>query len=117
MTAAWCQCRGVIERHPALSPDDATQILACPIKYQEPRVMWNWYTAAGAPVVFVEALAQESGLMLADYHQWLPGQKVAAKDFELPNMCVAPDRAGSPPAGSGKTLSNASCSDCHTTPW
>jgi mono/diheme cytochrome c family protein len=55
-------------------------------------------------------------VMLADYAHWLPGEKITPKNFDLPGQCVAPDKAIRPP-GHGDNLANASCSDCHTTPW
>lgn len=113
MTVASCECKGVLERHPALSPDADSQILSCPIKAQGHRIMWNWYTTAGRPIMFVEAAPEGGGVMLADYDDWLPGQTGQAADFELPKICGAP---GTPPAaGAGASFSNVSCSDCHTT--
>jgi hypothetical protein len=117
MKVAWCQCKGVIDHNPALSPNDVTQILSCPIKWQNRRIMWSWYTANDRPVVFVEAGARgDGGVLLADYDRWLPGEKVTAKNFDLPNSCPAPDKAIRPPAH-GDSLANNSCTDCHTTPW
>ena len=111
MTNASCQCKGVIDRHPMLSPNEATQIIACPIKNQARRVMWNWYTDAERPVVFLEAAAtRAAGLMLADYFEWRPGQKVPASNFDLPGICTAPD-SSQPRAGDS---GNRSCADCHT---
>jgi hypothetical protein len=118
MKAARCQCRGVIENNAALSPNEVTQILSCPISWQAPRVMWAWYTTKGHPVVFVEAASTGPGLTLADYYQWMPGQKLPAESFGLPKACIGPDNKVRPSAGSGATsFSNPSCSDCHTTPW
>src|SRR5215471_8966006 len=117
MKVAWCQCKGVIDHNPALSPNDVTQILSCPIKWQNRRIMWSWYTANDRPVVFVEAGARgDGGVLLADYDRWLPGEKVTAKNFDLPNTCPAPDKSIRPPAH-GNSLANNSCTDCHTTPW
>ena len=119
MTAAQCQCRGVIDRNPVLSPNGVTQILSCPIKHQAPRVMWSWYMTDGRPVLFVEAAAVGNGLMLADYQRWLPGQKVPATEFEVPKQCFGPDnKVRAPPGGNRDGLSKeetASCVDCHTT--
>ena len=118
MTTAGCGCKAVISRDSALSPDGETQILSCPIKWQGKRIMWNWYRANGYPVVFMEAAAQNGGVMLADYHDWQPGRTGTAKDFELPKFCQVPGKSDQPPARRHQTtLSNISCSDCHTTPW
>ena len=106
MAAAGCKCKGVIDRNPALSPNEVTQILACPIKHQEPRAMWSWYTTAGRPILFAEAAAAGSGLMLADYSTWQPGHRVPAAEFDFPQQCMAPD---------SKALPTASCVDCHST--
>jgi hypothetical protein len=112
-TNSWCQCRGVIERNPALSPDDVTQILSCPIRLQGNRVMWSWFTAGGRPTLFMEAGAQGGGVMLADYHEWRPGETVPAETFELPDACPVPDQSGQFVNPHG-TLANPSCNDCHT---
>ncbi|HVT55478.1 MAG TPA: hypothetical protein VHD34_05460 [Xanthobacteraceae bacterium] len=104
MKAANCKCKGVLDHNPDLNPRDVTQILACPIKHQEPRVLWSWYTTEGHPVVFAEAGARGNGLMQADYHQWFPGMSVPASEFELPKACT----------NSVNTDDTRSCSDCHT---
>jgi len=115
MTAASCECRGVIDRNPALSPNGETQILSCPIKMQGARVMWNWYGMQNQPILFMEAQPNEgSGVMLADYYDWLPGQTGQASDFHLPAACTPINPAGG--NDTGPTYSNVSCSDCHTTP-
>jgi hypothetical protein len=106
MANAQCQCKGVIAGGTPLSPHGETQILACPIRHQEPRVMWNWYTAEGRPQVFAEALASGSGLMLADYFEWSPGTQVPPAQFELLPQCKAPSRH--------EPLPTRSCGDCHT---
>jgi hypothetical protein len=112
MKAASCACRGVIDHNQALSPDGETQIMSCPIKMQEPRIMWSWYTAAGRPVLFMEAQPNEgSGVMLADYDDWVPGQTDQANVFQLPAACTAVD----PEDKSVPTFANVSCSACHTT--
>ena len=105
MTAGQCQCKGVLDRNSVLSPNEVTQILACPIKHQQPRVMWSWYTTKGRPVVFLEAAARGNGLMLADYDKWLPGEKVPATEFDLPKEC----------SDSENKDDTKSCSDCHST--
>jgi hypothetical protein len=118
MKAAACECRGVIGRNTALGADEDTEILSCPIKAQGQRVMWNWYTAAGRPVMFTEAMPEGGGVMLADYADWLPGQTGQPSDFELPKICT-PASADTSGAASvaGSSFSNVSCSDCHTTTW
>jgi hypothetical protein len=113
MKAAWCECKGVIKHNADLSPNAETEILSCPIKWQGQRIMWSWYTTEGRPVIFMEAAPEGGGLMLADYHDWLPGQTAQAADFELPNACQPP--GGGSPGGGGASYSNVSCSDCHTT--
>ena len=114
MTLASCQCRGVIDHNPALSPDDETQILSCPIKMQGQRVMWNWYTTQGRPIMFTEAAPEGTGFMLADYQDWVPGQTGQPSDIELPSACK---KQGNPAAIATPSFSNPSCSDCHSTPW
>jgi hypothetical protein len=115
MTAASCECQGVIEHNPTLSPNADSQILSCPIKAQARHIMWNWYSTGGRPLMFTEAMPGGGGVMLADYHDWLPGEKARPGDLELPSVCVGPEN-GSSSSGAGSSLSNVSCSDCHTTP-
>src|SRR5262249_5097657 len=112
MAAAACGCKGVLDHNATLNPSDVTEIRACPLKLQAGRIDWTWYTSEGSPVLFAEAGAKGQGAMLADYHQWLPGQKVPAADFALPQECTPPDDATPLPAGSHSR--NPSCSDCHT---
>jgi hypothetical protein len=110
MTAASCECQGVIEHNATLNPTADSQILSCPIKAQGRRIMWNWYTTDGRPIMFTEAMPEGGGVMLADYQDWRPGETARPIELQLPNACAAPSSAGS-------TFSNVSCSDCHTTPW
>jgi len=117
MKASSCECQGVITGNAALSPNAETQILSCPIKKQAPRIMWSWYTTQGQPIMFTEAAPEGGGVMLADYYDWLPGQTGEASDFELPKACASLDKSGGAAAGNAApTFSNASCSDCHSTP-
>jgi hypothetical protein len=76
--------------------------------------MWNWYTTEGRPIMFAEAGAEIGGVTLADYHDWLPGQSVPPKDFELPHACFPSGNVMHAPRP-GTTFSDPSCSDCHTT--
>lgn len=115
MTVDSCQCRGVISGNAAFSPLGVSQILSCPIKMQGRRVMWNWYTADGRPIMFTEAAPEDSGggVMLADYQDWIPGHTAPADNFNLPDTCVAPSETA---AGSAApSFANPSCSGCHTT--
>jgi hypothetical protein len=107
-TSDGCQCKGVLDRNTALSPNATTQIIACPIHWQKGRVMWNWYTSAGKPVLFAEAAARGEGAMLADYDKWMPGMKVPRESFNLPGVCRADDMP------SGSDARNPSCVACHT---
>jgi len=111
MITASCACKGVIKGDSPLSPGAETQILSCPIKLQGDRIMWSWYTTAGKPILFMEAKPEGGGVMLADYHDWLPGQEVRPGDFDLPNACRVIR------ANAGATFANPSCSSCHSTPW
>ena len=109
MAAAGCECRGVLDHEADLSPNDVTQILACPIKAQGRRVMWNWYTTAGRPVLFIEPGANGAGVNIADYRDWRPGQEMPAADYALPKLCHNPRDIGLPASAT------VSCMDCHTT--
>jgi len=110
MTVAGCECKGVIDRNPEFDADDVSQILACPVKDKPNRVNWSWYTTQGRPILFMEPAAFGNGVNIADYHLWLPGQKMPAVNFQLPNECAHPVGAGVPASAM------SSCSDCHTTP-
>lgn len=116
MTVASCECQGVIEPNATLAPAGASQILSCPIKAQGQRIMWNWYTEDGRPIMFTEAVPEGGGVMLADYDDWLPGETARATDLALPNACAVPTNNLGPSSAS-PTFSNVSCSDCHTTRW
>lgn len=110
MTAAGCECKGVIDRNPEFDADEVSQILACPVKEKPNRVNWAWYTTQGRPILFMEPAAYGNGVNIADYHLWLPGQKMPPIDFRLPDECAHP-------VGTGVTASAmSSCSDCHTIP-
>jgi hypothetical protein len=115
-----CTCRGVLEAGAPVGSGAPTQILGCPIPGQQGRVMWNWYTTQGRPLVFAEAGAKGTGLMLADYGIWLPGQKVPASEFSLPPQCLGADKKVTPPIASHAERftreAGASCSTCHTIP-
>ena len=115
MTAASCECKGVVGRDSTLSPHGDSQILSCPIKGQGGRIMWTWYATNGRPIMFVEAMPQSGGVMLADYGDWVPGQTGRASDFELPKICTPANDQDHAPAGDAPSFSGVSCSDCHTT--
>ena len=115
ISVAGCECKGVLDKHPELSPGDVTQILACPVKDAGLRVNWAWYTADSRPVLFMQPDAIGGGLSVADYHRWRPGMKMPADTFELPQECSSPPPMA-PPVGDGMSASaSAPCSDCHTT--
>ena len=116
MSVAGCDCKGVIDRNPELDPDEVTQIRACPVKGQPLRVNWSWYTIEGRPILFAEPGAIGSGLNIADYHAWRPGEKMPEDAFELPQLCSRAAEAGLAPVGNGlPAAATNSCSDCHTT--
>jgi hypothetical protein len=114
MSAAACQCKAVIEADSPLGTNATSQILECPIKMQSPRIMWSWYTTPDGPIMFVEAEPEGTGVMLADYADWVPGQSGLPGTFDLPKECVPQDGS----AGTAqRSIANVSCSDCHTTPF
>lgn len=110
MTAAGCECKGVIDHNPDFDPNEVSQILACPVKEKPNRVNWAWYTTQGRPILFMEPAAFGNGVNIVDYHLWLPGQKMPPIDFQLPAECAHPVGTDVP-----ASVMN-SCSDCHTTP-
>jgi hypothetical protein len=116
MSVAGCDCKGVIDRNPDLDPDEISQIRACPVKDQGLRVNWSWYTAEGRPILFAEPGAVGTGLNIADYHAWRPGEKMPKDAFDLPQLCTRAAEAGLAPVGNGLPAETTkSCVDCHTT--
>jgi hypothetical protein len=116
MSVAGCECKGVIDRNADLGPNEVSQIRACPIKGQGLRGIWSWYTATGRPILFAEPGAIGSGINIADYFAWRPGEKMPQGTFELPQLCTRATEAGLPPVGYGlPSAMTASCVDCHTT--
>jgi hypothetical protein len=113
MATAGCRCRATLAAESPLGLSTPSQFLSCPIKWQAGHVMWSWYTGQGEPVTFFEALASGGGVMLADAHQWLPGVKLPAKNFQVPNACTADD-AQRPSAAHGGRYDFPDCGDCHT---
>jgi hypothetical protein len=118
MSVAACECSGVIDHNPDFGANEVSVIRACPVKGEGLHVNWSWYTTQGRPILFTEPEAIGLGLNIADYHRWLPGVKMSADAFALPEICTpqAAAKFGLPPVGDGlppdKTVN---CSDCHTT--
>jgi len=110
MSVDSCECRAVLDRGSPLGSSAESQIMSCPIKLQGQRTMWTWYGTDGTPIMFMEAQPEGSGVMLADYDDWIPDHTGRPSDFELPAACKAATNASVP------TFANASCSACHTTP-
>jgi hypothetical protein len=79
--------------------------------------MWSWYTTKGQPVMFMEAAPESGGVMLADYHDWVPGQTGRASDFALPDACTPVETINAVSADPAPNFSSVSCSDCHSTRW
>jgi hypothetical protein len=93
-----------------------SQICACPVKGVAQRVNWSWYANDGRPILFAEPNALSTGLNVADYLAWRPGESMPRAASELPKLCTRTEEAGLPPVGHGPPASaTASCSDCHTT--
>jgi len=116
MAHAGCECKAAIEGNSQLSPDETSQIRACPIKAEGLRTIWSWYTQSGRPILFAEAGATNRGLNIVDYHQWSPGATMPAATFAVPELCTRAAELGLPPVGHGLTGAAAfPCSDCHVT--
>ncbi len=116
-----CQCMGVIENNPVLSPNRNTQIIGCPLPLTESptqpqtgnTIFWMWYTIANPPqpVVFMQTqpnVTIGTGLSLADYMHWQP-QSVSDEIFTRPSdaSCppVPPSKSNPPPP--------PACMGCH----
>jgi hypothetical protein len=118
MTAANCDCKGVIDHNSAFGPNETSVIRACPVRGEGLHVNWSWYTTEGRPILFTEPEAMGLGLNVADYLRWAPGAKMDKDAFELPKLCTAAGaaEAHNPPIGNGlPPAMTDNCSDCHTT--
>ncbi|MFN3659218.1 MAG: hypothetical protein ACK4UO_18380 [Pseudolabrys sp.] len=112
-----CACKAVIDRNPDLSPDEVSEIRACPVKHQGLYPMWTWYSTAGRPILFTEPRAVSTGLHIADYHRWLPGERMPPGSFALPRQCTQAREAGLPAVGSGiGAKAGDQCRACHVVP-
>jgi hypothetical protein len=107
----------VIDPGSPLGTHVPSQILECPIKMQSPRIMWSWYTTRDEPIMFVEAASEGTGVMLADYDDWVPGQSGLPGNFDLPKECVPADGSAEAAGHTPRSIANVSCSECHTTPF
>lgn len=117
--AGYCQCFGVIQDNPVLSPNRNTQVIGCPLplvatqpgEQEGNTLFWMWYTVEDPPrpVVFLQSkpdVTIGTGLSLADYVYWQP-QTVSDDVFTLPPVesCVfPPPQAPTPPPA---------CLGCH----
>ncbi len=117
MSAAQCECSGVIDHNADFGANEVSVIRACPVKGEGLHVNWSWYTTEGRPILFTEPEAIGMGLNLADYHRWLPGVAMSPEAFALPAICTAKaTEFGLPPVGEGLPPDKTeNCSDCHTT--
>jgi hypothetical protein len=116
--AGRCQCMGVIQNNPVLSPNRNTEIIGCPLPLiaTEPdqqsgnTMFWMWYTITDPmqPVVFLQSkpdVTIGTGLSLADYAHWQP-KAVPNDTFTTPaGTCRAP-----PPSA---PMSPGPCMGCH----
>jgi hypothetical protein len=117
--AGSCQCFGVIQNNPVLSPNRNTQLIGCPLplvatqagEQEGNTLFWTWYTIEEPPrpVVFMQTkpdITVGTGLSLADYVYWQP-ETVADDVFTVPaaDSCVfPPPQAPTAPQG---------CLTCH----
>jgi hypothetical protein len=117
MSAAQCECSGVIDHNADFGGNEVSVIRACPVRGEGLHVNWSWYTTEGRPILFTEPEAIGLGLNIADYHRWLPGVKMSPDAFELPAICTPrATEFGLPPVGEGLPPEKTeNCSDCHTT--
>lgn len=108
-----CQCMGVIDNNPVLSPNRKTQVISCPLPdYSGDTLFWMWYTVAEPPepIVFLQTRADitiGTGLSLADYYHWEEPTAVPIADdiYTVPTGCeFPPSSAPTPPTA---------CLQCH----
>jgi hypothetical protein len=107
--AGHCQCMGVLQNNPVLSPNRNTEIIGCPLPLVASKsqrsgnaqqigntMFWMWYTITDPmqPIVFLQSkpdVTIGTGLSLADYAHWQP-KAVADDIFTTPvaGSCPAP---------------------------
>jgi hypothetical protein len=117
--AGYCQCMGVIENNPVLSPRRNTEIIGCPLPLRATQsgqqvgntMFWMWYTIAHpqVPVVFLQSepdVTIGTGLSLADYVYW-NAQSVPDDIFTRPTSCTLPPASAPTPP--------PACLRCHNT--
>ena len=98
-----CTCEALIETGTALTPNEPTQILSCPLAL--PRIAWASYGTSGRPSMFiVTSVPEDAGkgdFAVLDYFRWTPHPQISRSAFTKPPRCAAPT---SPPPH---------CSTCH----
>jgi hypothetical protein len=114
-----CQCMGVIQNNPVLSPGRNTEIIGCPLPLIATKpgqqngntMFWMWYTITDPmqPVVFLQSkpdVTIGTGLSLADYAHWQP-KPVPSDIYTTPaaGTCPAPPASAPTPPGA--------CMGCH----
>lgn len=114
--AGSCQCMGVIQNNPVLSPNRNTEIIGCPLplvsadptQQSGNTMFWMWYTITDPmrPIVFLQSkpdVTIGTGLSLADYAHWEP-KAVPDDIFTTPGSCKASSSGPMPPGP---------CMGCH----
>jgi hypothetical protein len=104
-----CTCEAQIETGTALTPNEPTQILSCPLAL--PRIAWASYGLSGRPSMFmVTSVPEDAGkgdFAVLDYFRWTPHRQVPRSVFQKAPQCTAP-----PPTGA-KASAPSHCSTCH----
>jgi hypothetical protein len=104
-----CIAKAQLAPRTLLNPtNEVVKILRCPItRYGAPipQNFWTWYSVTGVPMVFMQSNSNTdgTGLNLADYYSWNPGQPAPGGSFNLPKICYNQDKQPVPP----------SCHNCH----
>jgi hypothetical protein len=114
-----CQCMGVIQDNPVLSPGRNTEIIGCPLPLIATKpgqqngntMFWMWYTITNPmrPVVFLQSkpdVTVGTGLSLADYTHWGP-KSVPDGIFTTPAAGSCPSPPPTAPMAPGP------CTGCH----
>ena len=104
-------CTVMAQLKPAspLNPlNEQVKILYCPITDPGaaiPQIFWTWYGTSGKPVVFMQSHSNTdgTGLNLADYYGWIPGQQAPTGTFDIPPLCQNQKKVDVP----------AVCHKCH----
>ena len=104
-----CEAKAIVSQESSLNPsNEPFKIVHCPITppTADPAMaFWAWYFESGTPLTFMQtnATTHGTGLNLADYYQWLPGEIAPEGSYDIPAACD----------NQPKKHVNPACHKCH----